>query len=117
MREANTRLTPELAHHLATHGMRSADGKYVWKFDNWVEARGPVEMREDEARVIWGEARCPVLLIMGAESYERGQHRPQDASYFPDARAVVIPDAGHWAHHDQPDAVVGAIRSFLTTPE
>ncbi len=54
-----------------------------------------------------------MLLVMGSESHGRGQHRPEDAAYFPDGRSVVVPDAGHWAHHDQPGAVVAAIRSFF----
>jgi pimeloyl-ACP methyl ester carboxylesterase len=113
MREVNAQLSPGLAHHLATHGMRQLDEKYVWKFDHWMGSSAPVEIRDEEARVIWGDVSCPVLLIMGAESYERGQHLPRHVSRFPDAQSVVVPDAGHWVHHDQPHAVVEAIKHFL----
>ena len=33
-----------------------------------------------------------------------------------DARLVVIPEAGHMLHHDQPDAVARAVESFLDAP-
>jgi len=46
------------------------------------------------------------------EAAGRGVQSPGDARYFPDARAMVVADAGHWVHHDQPAAVLEAIRSF-----
>jgi pimeloyl-ACP methyl ester carboxylesterase len=34
---------------------------------------------------------------------------------LPNARRVVIPDAGHGAHFDQPDRFLGALRAFLSS--
>ena len=42
MRDANPRLSAEMASHLTLHGtMRMEDGTYAWKFDNYVRAWGP----------------------------------------------------------------------------
>ena len=37
----------------------------------------------------------------------------EDVTLFRDATRVVIPDAGHWVHHDQLTAFVREARAFL----
>ena len=112
MRRGNPRLSPERARELAAHAVRPADGGFRWKFDPWVDSSNPVELRPEEAPPIWARVVCPVLLLVGDEAAGRGVQSPGDASYFPDARATVVADAGHWVHHDQPAAVLEAIRRF-----
>ncbi len=127
MREVNPRLSNELALYLARHATRPTmrepgrgaaetyldnDG-YVWKFDNWVDARPPVELRPEEAQAIWADVLCPVLLLIGAESHQRGQQDPRDADYFADGRALVLDNAGHWVHHDRLPLVIDLVRTFL----
>ena len=127
MREVNPRLSPELSLHLARYATRPAadppdpatpaPGGYVWKFDNWVDARPPVELRPEEAEAIWAEVRVPVLLLIGADSHQRGHQDPEDAGFFADGRALVIERAGHWPHHDRTSLVVELIGSFLRGEE
>ena len=128
MSEVNPRLSEELALRLAGHATRpaergpgraagGADAGLVWKFDNWVDARPPVELRPEEAQAIWAEVRCPVLLLIGAESHQRGQQDPRDAGFFADGRALVLDDAGHWVHHDRLPRVVELTRTFLAGGE
>ncbi len=127
MRQVNPRLLRELSLHLARHATRSAGDPgdaghpsgsgYVWKFDNWVDARPPVELRPEEAEAIWAEVRVPVLLLIGAESHQRGHQDPEDAAFFADGRALEIERAGHWPHHDRPALVVDLVRRFLRGEE
>ena len=45
----NKRLTPELALHLARHGVRKGDdGLYRWKFDHYQRARAPYRLSSDD---------------------------------------------------------------------
>ncbi len=127
MRQVNPRLSRELSVHLARHATRPAaepaaarhggESGYIWKFDNWVDARPPVELRPEEAEAIWAEVRVPVLLLIGADSHQRGHQDPEDAGFFADGRALVIERAGHWPHHDRTALVVDLIGRFLSGGE
>ena len=116
MQEANPRLTSEMAMHLARWGTTGIDGGYVWKFDPWIYARSMVHnLRFSEMAELWKDMSAPVLHISGSESHfnrSAVEGRPVE-SYFSDAQALTIEGAGHWAHHDQLDATVEAIRTFL----
>jgi pimeloyl-ACP methyl ester carboxylesterase len=116
MQEVNPRLTPELARQLALHGTRqNEDGSYSWKFDNYVRTRSPYEFNIEDARVIWNQIRCPVLLIRGAESWTGDPEGDDRASAFHNYRSVVIEGAGHWVHHDQLDRFVEVVSDFLSS--
>lgn len=113
MSEMNDRLSPELALHLATHGAREADGGYQWKFDNWGR---PGVRRDDitptEGRAFANAIECPVLLIVGDQS--GGKRNMQDEiKHFANGRSLIVDDAAHWVHHDQPQTVIDEARSFF----
>lgn len=56
----------------------------------------------------------PTLFLGGVNSsYIQQQDLPDINTHFPNAEWVSIPDAGHWLHAEQPEAVVKAIRRFL----
>jgi len=60
----NKRLTPELALHLARHGVRQeTDGLYRWKFDHYQRARAPYRLSPDEYVALWSRITCPTLLM------------------------------------------------------
>lgn len=110
----NKRLTPELALHLATHGVRrQADGSYGWKFDPYQRAMGPHRLWPEDHAVLWSRIACPTLLLHAGESILRHPNVTGVADYFQQARVETIADAGHWLHHDKPDEVLGLIRSGL----
>ena len=115
MQEANPHLTPEMARHLTVHGVRrSEDGAYTWKFDNYVRAGSPYEFNIADAREIWNQIRCPVLLVRGDESKQaRDPEEDGTASAFHTYRSVLIRGAGHWVHHDQLDAFMDELLPFL----
>lgn len=57
----------------------------------------------------------PALFVRGGNSpYVTEAHRDALLAQFPQARAHVIAGAGHWVHAEKPDAVLRAIRRYLT---
>lgn len=60
-----------------------------------------------------GKLGVPVLAVGGEESY--GPRMAEIASAaFTHVQGVTIPDAGHWLMEEQPQAVVAAVRAFLS---
>ncbi|MCX8072391.1 MAG: alpha/beta hydrolase [Candidatus Binatia bacterium] len=117
MREANPRLTEEQARHLTVHGCyRAEDGTYLWKFDNYVRATAPYLSAMRDARELWGEITCPVLLVRGEESWASDPAKDGRAAAFRNATVVNVPHAGHWVHHDQLEAFLRIVRDFLAQP-
>lgn len=111
MREANSHLSHELAHHLTVHGVREVEGGYVWKFDNHVRSRSPYEFNMEDARDIWNQIRVPILFIQGEESW--GKQSPVDFSAFHSYRTVTVDGAGHWVHHDRFERFLELVEGFL----
>jgi pimeloyl-ACP methyl ester carboxylesterase len=117
MREANPHLSADQARHLTVNGViRREDGTYAWKFDNFVRAVSPYLFNLDDAREIWGQITCPVLLIRGRESWAPDPQADGRARAFRDARVLTIDRAGHWVHHDQLEAFLRHVRQFLAVP-
>jgi len=112
MIEANTRLSPELARRLTETGVRSADGGFVWKFDNYTHAGSPYEFNMEDARDLWNQIRCPVLIIWGEESWG-ARFSAMDLSAFHNYRTEKVANAGHWVHHDQFDVFMHIVDGFL----
>ena len=110
---ANRNLSPELARHLTETGVRHGeDGGYTWKFDNYTHAGSPYEFNMEDARDLWNQIRCPILIIWGEESWgARGQEI--DLSAFHDYRYEKVANAGHWVHHDQFDTFIALVNDFL----
>ncbi len=114
MQEANLHLTPPMARHLAEHGVRAHDdGSFTWKFDNYVRMHSPYEFMIDDARELWNQIRCPVLLIRGDKSWAKDPENDGKTSAFHNYRSVQIKDAGHWVHHDQLTKFLGVLLPFL----
>lgn len=113
MMEANRHLSPELARHLTEHGVRPAESGYTWKFDNYTHAGSPYEFNMEDARDLWNQIRCPMLVIWGRESWGTRPGGPPDLSAFHDYRAVEVEGAGHWVHHDQFETFMEQVNAFL----
>ncbi len=114
MEEENPHLTREMARHLTIHGAKqNADGTYTWKFDNYVRMHSPYEFNVQDARELWNQIRCPVLLVRGGESWAGDPAKDGRASAFHDYRSVTISDAGHWVHHDQLHNFLKVTKQFL----
>lgn len=113
MVERNSHLTPEFARHLAIEGIRAVDGGFSWKFDNFTRAGSPYEFNMEDARDLWNQVRCPILILYGDESWGRRFPDGLDLSPFHDYRVERIEDAGHWVHHDQFEVTMAHINAFL----
>ena len=114
MQLTNPHLTPERARHLTVHGStQNEDGTFSWKFDNYTHARAPYDFPDDDVIALWQRIRCPVLLLNSRNGYGHRIGQDDTAQYFADVEVDVIEDAGHWTHHDQPDAVLARIRQFM----
>ncbi|MGI9250553.1 MAG: alpha/beta fold hydrolase [Pseudohongiellaceae bacterium] len=56
----------------------------------------------------------PVLFVKGANSnYIRERNEAEIFALFPAAKIEAIPNAGHWVHADQPQALQQVITEFL----
>ncbi len=65
---------------------------------------------EDEA----GSYDGPTLFIYGGKSdYVQQDHRATIEGYFPQAKYVEIPEAGHWVHAERLDDFLAALTPFL----
>ena len=111
VREANPRLPHDFTPHLTEWAARPVEGGYVWKYDWWVNARASMEIRREELPGFWAAIECPVVLLFARETHTA--QRLDAEQFFQNASTVFIEESGHWAHHEQPEAVLAAIRPFF----
>jgi len=71
----------------------------------------PHRLLPDDHVSLWSRIACPTLLLHAEESFLESPAGL--AGYFQQARTQTISGAGHWLHHEKPDEVLGAIRTFL----
>jgi len=117
MQEENPHLTAEQARHLTVHGVnQNEDGTYSWKFDNYVRAFPPYDMRLRDIQLLWSRIACPTLLLYGKESRAGDPAADGRASLFRDVKVVGVERAGHWLHHDRLDEFLAITHDFLDTP-
>jgi pimeloyl-ACP methyl ester carboxylesterase len=110
----NARLTREQAMHLATHALkRDADGEYSWKFDPYLRARAPYRLSLEDNIALWSRIQCPTLLVAGSESFLPDPGTAGVLGHFRQAELVKVEGAGHWLQHDQPEQVIGLLKTFL----
>lgn len=109
---ANRRLSPELARHLTVEGTRQTEHGLAWKFDNFTRAGSPYEFNMEDARDLWNQIRCPILILWGDESWGRRNY-DLDTSPFHDVEVVKIAGAGHWVQHDQFSVFISHVNRFL----
>lgn len=115
MQEENPHLTAEQARHLTVHGAnQNEDGTYSWKFDNYVRAWPPYDMRGRDIQLLWSRINCPTLLLYGKESWAGNPAEDGRAEHFRHATVVGIDGAGHWLHHDRLDEFLRVVRQFLS---
>jgi pimeloyl-ACP methyl ester carboxylesterase len=114
MKEENSFLSDEQAHHLTVHGaIRNEDGTYSWKFDNYLNVWTVGDISYSEQEQLWRAITCPMLLLYGADSWASNPERDGRAAQFKTAKVVEYAKAGHWLHHDQFERFVADMRGFL----
>src|SRR5256712_9770877 len=116
MKKETPHLTAEQARHLTVHGAnQNEDGTYSWKFDNYVRAWPPYDMRGRDIQLLWSRIDCPTLLMYGKESRAGNPAEDGRARHFRHAQVIGVEGAGHWLHHDRLDDFLKIVRNFLTT--
>ncbi len=91
---------------------REKSGGYRWKMNL------PVLTRDYEAILQNVEAEeiydGPSLFVRGGKSnYVQDEDLTTIHEHFPAANLVTIPNAGHWVHAEQPQALFDVVSSFL----
>jgi pimeloyl-ACP methyl ester carboxylesterase len=122
LRKTNPRLSEQRAAWLAGHWARqAADGKWDILGDPAHRRVNPVLYRREEALACWAAISAPLLWVEGALTdiavhwggrYPRSDFESRLA-VVPRVERVVLADAGHMLHHDQPEALAGHLQRFI----
>lgn len=131
LQKANPELHDDVARRLAARITRPARpddphvegpipaGALVWTWDPLHRARSPWPFDPAVFRDHLSRVRAPTRVIWGSRSpYPDwlGDAAAREAA-LPHHDRVVVPDAGHLLHLDQPAAVAAAIRAHLDAPD
>jgi pimeloyl-ACP methyl ester carboxylesterase len=115
MKEANPRLSDEVARHLTLHGTNwESDGSLLWKFDNYARAISPYGHHLEDAVELFGQITCPTLFFWGLASFLPVPESDPRWKAIRNRRMVEVPDAGHWVHHDQLALFLKETSAFLS---
>lgn len=76
-------------------------------------ARGMLTQRDARVIELLPQIKVPALVVVGADDTPFLAASDYMAAKIPGARKVVIPNAGHAANIDQPQAFIAAVLSFL----
>ena len=106
IQRVDSRLDDAFALELARHALRPVEGGYIWKFDPFGRGRTSDEIDVETVRRFWSAVECPVLHLLGGASTWSTPPPPEDRAAFRDARWVIVLEAGHWLHHDQPQIAI-----------
>jgi pimeloyl-ACP methyl ester carboxylesterase len=113
----NLRLSPQWALHLARHGSRRGpDGGWVWKADPMFGLGVPSEFNIDLLAEEQRRVRCRVLVITGTEHDTWRDLTPEQETErvgWLRAQHTTVPGTGHYAHLEDPEATLRAIRAFI----
>ena len=123
-------LNPARAEFLAERNtVRDGDGLLWWRFDpnsrDWLNGHS-----QESAAARWRGIICPVLVVNGADSFDRywqprspgpdeydgpltGPSLEQRLANFADVRYEEIPGAGHMVHYDTPDELNRVVVPFV----
>lgn len=111
--EHDPRLPAELARDLAAKGTRAVEGGVAWKYDERVRLGSLTTELAPAPSAFWERIACPVLLVYGAESWATSPAEDGRLAHFRNARVASVPDAGHNVQHNQAEAFLALLESFL----
>ncbi|HQW20067.1 MAG TPA: alpha/beta hydrolase [Rhodocyclaceae bacterium] len=121
-RQMNPRLTPVRADFLAEHlGQATADNAITLAADPHHKLSTPILYRLEDAKACWRRVTAPVLWVAARDSIfvKTFQDEAGQADYqariacFRNIRPVMLEEAGHNMHHDQPEQLAQLIEEFF----
>ena len=129
LQKNNPRLPRDKAAFLAAYWAETtADGSARLVSDPRHKLPFPTTYRVEEAFAVWRDVTAPTLWVAAADSaipkwlddHPEGEAGADGLggvrrrmAHIGDARLVVVPNASHMLHHDQPAVVAAAIEAFL----
>ena len=119
--KTNSRLAQDKAQWLAPHWSREVDGQWLILGDPAHKRTNPILYRKAEIIAAWERITAPVLWIEGDSTDVTkwwGNRYPREdfearLARVPKLQQVVLKDAGHMLHHDQPQALAQQLEAFL----
>lgn len=109
-----------LAQHIEIEGVRQFIGKSLYNNGEYMDWRFNVRSLAKNYWDILGwntiePCTIPTLFIKGGLSeYVTAEYQSEIQAQFPQARAHVVANTGHWLHSEKPAEVLRAIRKFIT---
>ena len=120
LRRDNPRLNAARAEFLARHlGRGRDDGGVELSADPCHKLLNPILYRIEEVKACWRNISAPLLWVVGRESPLIRRFIAHDDDYrdrlgcFRDVREVVVDDAGHNLHYEQPERVARLVEDFI----
>lgn len=122
LRQNNPRLAADKAAWLAAQWAQpTTDGRYMLRADPAHRRINPLAYRAAEAVATWAAITAPLLWVQGSASqperwwggrYSQAEFMTRLA-VVPQVQRLLLDDAGHMLHHDQPEALAQALSAFL----
>jgi pimeloyl-ACP methyl ester carboxylesterase len=104
---------PELCAYLLQNLVKDDSGQWHWRLH--LARLSAQRMNLLAFPDIEGSYLGPAVFLYGSTSdYVLPEHGPVIRRLFPYARERQIPGAGHWVYAERPEAVIEALRGFLT---
>ncbi len=122
LRKNNPRLAADKAAWLAGHWARETPEGFLLNADHAHKLANPVLYRKAEVLACWQRIAAPTLWVEGSDDQLArfwGTRFPREEfearlAVVPDVQRVVLQDAGHMLHHDQPEALAEHLERFLS---
>lgn len=120
LQKANPRLKPEQAQFLSMHFSRlNEQGRVVPAADPWHRMEHPFVLNAADYKQVWSQITAEVLWVVADDSYllKRYESCPEEyrarVASFRNLREVMVRDASHNLHHDQPEQLAALVEAFM----
>lgn len=110
-----TALGPSAPVDFLLQNLHREGGRFDWRLNLMAIDLGLAELGAFPDALLQARYDGPALFAHGAESdYVPPEAVPGIRALFPQAQLLSIAGAGHWVHADQPTALLGALRHWLS---